>query len=647
MSRQMENVFDSLVEQFAALNMIQLAISFLILFFYAWNRFNTWPEVKQKKGSPPQPPNPPNPPRHYTTFLRYSWYAFLYIAAIEMIFLAIVATPGLFDVLAVQAEVFEQVPQENLPLWILIFLTIIMPKTPGLCEMERILLEKLHESALIPSGAQRYINDFNFNPARFKVDEEKLPKELLNEIQKEVLSTDDLLRPDRRLKHRWFKLRYLCHQISLWKAWPQIANYVYRGGAVFNICEQRLNELRREITSYYNRRSHALVEGQIMDAEKNAEKECLDRIRNELENNVDAMLYQAFQFICCGTLATEKTESGRTNTFAFFGLHPNDTNVPPIFVDIIISCVAAVSVITFLATYYYHLAFDAPTPAAVKKVFSWTLVMLLLQGSSITVAILLYRRIAGRSIGSSSENSVFVAGRVTHIFGGIILGYLPGLLIILVYSLLAAEEKTGIMDTALRIWPWPLIPAATSGFIIFHLATLDKKVNRIQETVIQSVTMACVAALAYLLYSSLQGNEIDGRFMLYVTTLYLFAGGTIGAIFPAEYRKRKRSTPPAVDRRMDRRCSLVDQAVVTVTGKEYDCQTLDLSLKGAKIDLTAALEKEKHVTLNIPGLGVILRAAVKNQDQSSTSLTFVSPEERVVQRLRQYLGISPLLQEGI
>lgn len=637
MTKQMENILGSFTDQLVTINFVQVAVSVLILAFYAWTRFNTWPEIRQEKNGPSPLPHPPNPPRHYTTFFQYSWYAFWYMMAIQIMYLIILITPGLFEVLSDHAHFDHQINGKNMPLWALIFLTIILPITPGLSAIERIFREKLHGLALIPAGARSYIQDFKINPSRFIVDPETV-EELVVDVQREVLSTDDLIRPDRRLKHRWFKLRYLCKKISDWKTNPQINSFACHCGAELNICEQRMKELRREITAYYRRRGEAQADGQITSAEK----ECLDRMRKDLEKNIAAMLDKAYQFICCGTLATVKTASGRLSTFKFFGFQPNLKGVPPILVDIIIICVTAVSLITFLVTYVYK-ASSNPTPEALKTVASWTLVMLLLQGASIIAAILLSRCLAYKKQGACDNNKAVEIGRVTHIFFGTFVGYLPGLLIILSYTITMKKDMdpTGIIDTAMRIAPWPLIPAATSGFIVYYLTSLDRQANRWLEAVIQAMTMAFVGAFASLLYSSRMGQELNHRFLIYVTILCLLTGGAIGAIFPTPYRKRKQNSRSTIERRTDTRFSLTNDATLTVAGRGYQCQTLDLSLNGAKVNFTTPLEKGSRVTLKLPDLGVFT-AIVKHQNQSSTSMIFEALGERSLQRLQQYLGMSPL-----
>lgn len=66
------------------------------------------------------------------------------------------------------------------------------------------------------------------------------------------------------------------------------------------------------------------------------------------------------------------------------------------------------------------------------------------------------------------------------------------------YVLLFIKEFSGSYTD---IWPWPMIPAATSGFIIYYLSSLDTVRKRLSEGLIQSGVMGLVAAVAYLIAS--------------------------------------------------------------------------------------------------------------------------------------------------
>lgn len=632
MAVTLDSFLSGFSKQFEAINEIQLVVSLLVLVVYAWTKFNTWPEAKKGKKDSPASPNPPNPPRDYTTFMQYSCYAIVYMLALQFIYLIILITPGLYKVILTQTSTSLPLDAENMPLWVLIFLTTILPATPGLREIELSLRRKLHGLALIPAGARSYIEDLKENPARFMVkikDEDKKEKLLLAEVQQEVMSDEDLLRPDKRLKHRWFRLRYLCMKISNWKIKPRINSYANHCGAELNICDQRMKELTREVKNYYQRLNEAKADGQITPIEQ----EFLNRLRSSLESSLDSMLLQAYQFICCGIFATEKTETGRWQTFNYFGFAPDKKKVPPVLVDVIIVCVAAVSLATFLASYVY---LSLGEPQQLSKAPSWTIVMLLLQGSSITLAILLSRRIIRRK--SRSEEKTIETDKVSYVAMGAFFGYLPGFAIILCYVLIGPSNSGGIVDNALRILPWPLIPAATAAFVVYYLVSLEqkKKAKMWQEATTQAFVSALIGALAYVIYFSREVAEPNTAFLVYICVVCFFTGGIIGAIFPGPYRRRFAGTHLTKESRSEPRVELIANGMLLVAGIKIAVQILNLSLNGARLDFSSPLAMGSDVSLGIPGLG-FLDAKVKNQQEGTTSLRFESLDETQRDNLRDYL----------
>ncbi len=635
MTDQLQNVLNSLNQQLASINRVQLFIGILIIIFYAWTRFNTWPAPKSKSGKSPPSAPPPNPPRHYTTFLRYFWYSMLYLLAMESIYLIIVLVPGVYDVLAATTHTSGSL--KNLPLWSLVFLTTIMPNSPYLREIEWNLHKNLHTSAFIPREAMRLAQEFHNHPGRFQVSEGLVGNEFLKDIQDEIVDLNHITRPDRRLRHRWFKLRYLSQKISEWRTRPESNHFIGHCGAEIGICEENLDTLRAETKDYYQRRCNVTDNSQ----DSAAEKEYLCRLRKNLERKIDIKLQKAYLFISCAALATEKTKTGRTKIFNYFGLYPLLENGPPILIDLIIICVLVVSLITFIATgTFFWFSVDHFIAQELGKVFSWTFIMLLVQGISITVAMFIYNIIILKLVKANKENNLVKSGVISHICIGVIAAYLPAFLIILIFSYSQSEDPTSWFTIAKRILPWPLIPASTAGFIIYYLSTLDKKISRWTEAVIQAAIMALVGATAYTCYISFQSKPIDQNFLLYISSLCFFMGGAIGAIFPQTYRNRIQESGPIVERRSDQRVSLVNDVILTVAGNDYQCKTMDLSIKGTKVAVEASLNEGDQVVLSVPDLGHF-SGTIKFCDKKSTSISFNDLEEQVIQKLKTYLGLLP------
>ena len=69
---------------------------------------------------------------------------------------------------------------------------------------------------------------------------------------------------------------------------------------------------------------------------------------------LDLQLRDVFTLICCGVLATQKTDQGRRELFKHFGLEPDAVLRPPVYVDIILKCVSLIALSTLIVSLVYH-----------------------------------------------------------------------------------------------------------------------------------------------------------------------------------------------------------------------------------------------------------------------------------------------------
>ena len=344
--------------------------------------------------------------------------------------------------------------------------------------------------------------------------------------------------------------------------------------------------------------------------------------------------------ICCGVLATQKTHPGRIDAFRYFGLHPDFTEGPQVYVDIILKCVFIVSFITFLITYIYHLV-DPSTHVNITMVISWTFVMLFLQGISIMVAVFLYRRLSIRErLGGSKANATFVFGPRTDISIGAATGYLTGFAIIMMYVIrFSPNEFDGLMRMAGYIWPWAFIPAATSGFIIYYLCSLDVPRKRLAEGLIQGGCMGVVGILAYIISMELRGRGINPYFLSYSALVCGLTGFMIGWIFPEEYRiRKKKDIMQSRDRRNQQRISVFSTGTLLVGEAKYPCQTVDVSIEGARLSMGIPEKVGTDVLLNLNDIGEI-KGVIRRKEETKTYLQFF-PTDDIRKRLADFIGVS-------
>jgi len=627
------NVLGGFSQHLEVVTRTQSIVSIIIIAFFAWFYFNTWTGTNNELTLN-------NPPRHFTTFSRYIWFAFIYTMTFEFVYIIFLFTPGLFEVVVKyfsapgMADPNSETYQSNSPLWLLVFLIAIVPNTPGLKKAEIWIRGKLHKQAFIPAEAEALVNQFIMHPARFESDPDSANL-VTEEIKNDIPHTEDITRPDRRLRHNWFKINYLRRKINEWKTSREIIQYFDFCKPLLEKCEAEYTELRMEVRSYYANLN------QLGKEATQGERNYFDTKKLDINKKLDLLLKQIYEVICCGVLATQKTHHKRLDSFHYFGFKPDFTEGPPIYVDIILGCVFLSTILTFATTYIFHNIY----PTIIKDmttIISWTAVMLLLQGASILVAVTISRRLSMKKrLGNLPDNNFFVTGPITNISIGTLAGYVTGFAIIIMYVLLFSKKDTGFtIDLMKRTWPWPMIPAATSCFIIYYLESLDVKRKRLTEGIIQGLAMAVVAGLAYTISAGLRGTETRYSFLEYSMLVCGLTGFAIGWIFPEEYRRRKKASLKRYEeRRSYSRILVMNTGKVQIGDETYPCQTIDLSLGGAKLSMAIPQEIGTDVLLNLDHIGEI-KGVIKRKEENRTSLKLF-PNEQIKKRLAEYIGLNP------
>ena len=624
------DILGGISPKLAVLTNIQSIISMAIIPIYSWCNFNTWAGEKFEMAMN-------NPPRHFTTFSRYVWYAFLYTMVVEMVYLLFLVAPGLIDVVAKALKLSIQVDTANIgdegnyAIYLLVTLIIVVPNTPGLRKAERWIRRTLHRQAFIPAEAEALMNQFMMHPARFEAETETTGR-VMAAIGEDIPETQNITRPDKRLSHRWFKMSYLYLQLNGSKQEPKFLQFFDLCGPTPKNCEKEYEKLQMDIRSYFTNKK------QIGEKLSWKDKKYLDDKKEDISKRLDQLLEKAFRLIACGVLATQKTHQGRIEAFRYFGLNPDFSEGPQVYVDIILSCVFLSTLMTFTTTYIFHLI----EPEIIKNmaiVISWTVIMIFLMGTSIISAVFLYRRLSiKRRTGLSAGNSILVFGPRTDIGIGAATGYLAGFAIIMFYIFKFSESDiNGSMMMALKIWPWPMIPATTAGFIIYYLFSLDACRKRLAEGVIQGVSMGAVAALAYIISSGLREVDINPSFLVYCSIVCCLVGFVIGWTFPEEYRRRRNRDKGKNNRRHQLRIAMAATGTVIVGDQKIPCQTVNLSMDGAKLGTYCPQQVGTNVLLNISGIGAI-KAVIKRKDGEETFLRLF-PTDKIAERLTAFLGI--------
>ena len=149
--------------------------------------------------------------------------------------------------------------------------------------------------------------------------------------------------------------------------------------------------------------------------------------------------------------------------------------------------------------------------------------------------------------------------------------------------------------------------------------------------------MALAAAVAYIISTELREVEISLFFISYCSLVCGLTGFAIGWTFPEEYRRRKKADVTSHDRRIQPRISVFSTGTLLVGKEKYPCQTVDLSLEGAKLTTATSEDIGTNVILNLNDIGVI-DGVIRRKEEKKTYLQFL-PSDETRKRLEAYIGL--------
>ena len=649
----------------------QTGLALCCLFAYCFNRFNSWTQSEKAFGKE-------NPPRQYTTKSRYVAYAILYALTMAACYLLLLGFPNLLKLVeqlynskALGELISDTVQNRDYPLVLLIVLIGLLTTIRPLAQAESRLRRWFHRQAFTPTQAVALILQLQDTPERFHPEDHEqtvILEDLSDYLPKEARPAE----PSYSIWHKWFKLLYLRHKITLWQQNPEISQFNLDFGKAYQEGNDLFTSLKSEI-KYYARR----VRQQEQQGSANNEKEqefieqeriSLDRLKNKLIQEIDHLLEAAYRYICCGILSTKGSQAARNEQFKFFGLEPKVDDRMPFVADSILGAMFFVFVVTSLMTIVD--SYISTDDIQMLRAFSTGLLHTFMQGSCIFVAMFLFNRYgkAGwlQNIGEQERYRAVIVGPMLRGLIGAAGGYLIALPILVVWinSISRLRARYTFYEAFTNFWYWPIPIAVTAYFIICYLVRIraefemskkrtgsppkkpgflakcrqDTWCEGLIQAIVQGLSAFAVCQLYYNFYPEAYNH---GQFTFYVVTTLTLTGWCIGRIFPKEYhhilaihQKEAQGEMPLYsdmdridrlkNRRNGRRCSL-NQPITLMADKEYQLETPVLSISGAGLPIDLKQEIGTNLRVKIPDIGAVLGTIVR-KTPGFTYLHFVLTE---------------------
>ncbi len=191
----------------------------------------------------------------------------------------------------------------------------------------------------------------------------------------------------------------------------------------------------------------------------------------------------------------------------------------------------------------------------------------------------------------------------------------------------------------LKIFDFDEITASNLyDLVIYYLSSLDVQRERLTEGLLQGSCLRVVAALAYIISSELQNADIDVFFLSYCILVCGLTGFVIGWTFPEEYRRRNKNIMESSNRKIQQRISVYSAGTLRVSDEDYPCQTVGVSVLGAKLQTTVDEKIGTNILLTLQDIGPI-KGILKRKDQKKLYLQF-SPTSEMKKRLETFIGLS-------
>jgi PilZ domain len=608
---------------------LETVIGVVAIALFYWNRYNSWTDKEAKYGKA-------RPPRQFTTWARFMTYAVLYTLSMEIVYLVLLTSPNVIEVIEKVAGSPGGAPavnpaDSNFPLWVMVFLLGFFPHLPVMRQIEENYRHWFHEKAFIPAEAKALVHHLLANPAFFKPDAE-VAREVVKSYGKDLPADWGTGKADNRLSSKWFRLVYLRERFEQWRSRPQIERFVGHCEEEYKLFQEQFNQLNLDVKTYIQRRHD-------MNAASgnNAPDDSVQQLRINIMRQIEKLLERAYEFLACGVLSTERVHNRRIAMLNYFGLFPTYEPGMPIVLDIVLKNAIVVFMITALTSTVYigYRASSSGKPLHLAAGLVWAVIALLMIGLCIFGAVAVYRSLTRKSRFDSESNSeAVVVGPFVHQCVGFLTGYVCGLLVIYPYGLIGSAFQNGAWGSLVHALPWPLIPAITAGFVVYYLAALSVERNRRKDALIQGLATGAVGVVSCFWAFDDLGDKLPS--FVYIVTTCMGIGGAIGYFFPWAYRQRVAAIYNGAERRRSSRISLIAPSELRSVKETIGCEAVSLSAGGARLNAACQAEVGDSVQLELPGVGSLASQVVRKGDHE-TVVRFQSDQTDEL-ALRHYIG---------
>ncbi len=551
----------------------------IVVFFFYVMKFGRWPGPE---GAPPG--FRPKPTRHFTTWLRYIGWAAVYGCTMLIFYLLIIFFPKLFiDSLNASMDLglflqntgllqkillgLKDNPNNLVP-YAVIIVTVIWSGV--FAARERSFRQSLQESAMIPTEANRLINEYEADPESFQPDKDAI-KRIITKIPYHLISKDSFQAGNMdRLERGFAQCEYMIEKIFQLRSKKIFAKTFARYQEDFEETKLKLHLLSDNLQHYKREMLQVLKPKEsILDTKEQTlglvnrewdeshapqkfERQYFERNQKELEKEMSACLRSILQISVCAALAIGKSLRQRNALLKKLGLSKPKGQVPILPREYCIRSALVILGVAVLSTSVYHIAnsfYTAPQgiketvipfPNDAKMVMIWSLysVMMNLLGVFGGSSVQKWLSEERRQFGFSKPHGLnFFDYSTCFVFGFCLNVFLFALMML----------PSGRFESFQYAWPWALVSSVSASFTGFYMAK-GKELDPINYGLLclQGGIMA-VFSISVLIWHhgfefilSIEKFEALDVFAIYLTISSFLIGGALSYILQDWIRNEKK-----------------------------------------------------------------------------------------------------------
>jgi len=490
--------------------MLEVALGAGFILLYSYGRFNTPPTTRSS-----------------TTAFRFHLGASLYTFTILALYALLASVRPIATHLYGDARMPDLLESLSEPLLGALLLTVLLPNSPWLSEIDSLLRRKAQKVAAIPFEVRRVSQELSRLPVEWTAEHSQRTRE---ELYRQGLEDADILFAVSDVpQYSWTRIASIMTCLKDWETDSRFVAFTLRFSSEWESLRRDYERLAPQAAKCF--RFARETAGDTADARTSEMAvEYLDYFQNQTQN----LLERLYDFVAHAVLDCELTVAGRKQRLACLGFQGPTTRTPDL--DVLVG----VFLLLFLVT-LAGLALAGQF--APRRVIQMAIVI----STSYLLSVLCSLTMR-RNRRPSSQRSHLGRPWAAYLGAGLVavgaasilsMGY--RLVLTLANPHLWWEQGVAGLflsagqDFVLRGGPW-LLPAFTTAFVLsFHLDNrLSESISRHQLQVIEACTQGLLTALAGFGAWWLLGNESVP--LIRVLSLSSTLGLVIGATVPTTYR---------------------------------------------------------------------------------------------------------------